>query len=45
MLNQQDAMILIIDIQDKLLNATFNRDTIALKSQIVSKTSSESKVE
>ena len=40
MLNQQDAMILIIDIQDKLLNATFNRDTIALKSQIVSKTSS-----
>ena len=37
-LNTNDALILIIDIQEKLLNATFNKDIVKNKSEIFAKT-------
>lgn len=36
-LNQNDAIILIIDIQEKLLSAAFNNEVITAKSQIITK--------
>lgn len=36
-LNQEKTQILIIDIQEKLLNASFNKDIIEKKSEIISK--------
>ena len=37
-LNEKDSIILIIDIQDKLLNAVFNPELILKKSEIIAKT-------
>lgn len=36
-LNTTDTAILIIDIQEKLLNAIFNKETVAKKSEILAK--------
>lgn len=36
-LNQENTQILIIDIQEKLLNASFNKEIIEKKSEIISK--------
>ena len=37
MLNQDMTQVLIIDIQEKLLNATFNKDTLAKKAETIAK--------
>ena len=39
-LNPEDTLILIIDIQEKLINATYNKETILKNSVILSKTAS-----
>lgn len=39
-LNQEDSIVLIIDIQEKLLNAVFNKDCVAKKSSIIAKAAS-----
>lgn len=39
-LNQEDSIVLIIDIQEKLLNAVFNKAVVEKKSEIISKTAS-----
>ena len=39
-LNQEDSIVLIIDIQEKLLNAVFNKAGVEKKSEIISKTAS-----
>lgn len=36
-LNQEDSLILIVDIQEKLINATFNKDIIKEKAKILAK--------
>ena len=36
-LNIEDSIVLIIDVQEKLLNAAFNKDSIEKKSAVVSK--------
>lgn len=36
-LTENNTLILIIDIQEKLLNATFNKDKLAKKAEIISK--------
>lgn len=36
-LNQENTIILIIDIQEKLINATFNKDLLAQKAKILVK--------
>ena len=37
-LNQEDSFVLIIDIQEKLLNAAFNMEKVAKNSEIIAKT-------
>ena len=39
-INEDDALVLIIDIQEKLLNAVFNKDIVAKKSDIIAQTAS-----
>ena len=39
-LNERDSLILIIDIQEKLLNAAFNKDIIRSKAAIIANASS-----
>lgn len=39
-LNIENSLVLIIDVQEKLLNAAFNKDLIAKKSTILSKAAS-----
>lgn len=34
-LNQDDSLVLVIDVQEKLLNAVFNKDDVAKKSRIL----------
>lgn len=36
-LNSNDSMVFIIDIQEKLLNAVFNKDMLARKAEIIAK--------
>ena len=36
-LNQEDSLVLIIDVQEKLLNAVFNKDLVEKKSKIIAK--------
>lgn len=36
-LNSENSLVIIIDVQEKLLNATFNKDTIQKKSEIIAK--------
>jgi hypothetical protein len=36
-LNQEDSILLIIDIQEKLLNAVFNQEIVGKNSEIISK--------
>ncbi len=38
--NQEDTLFLIIDIQDKLINSTFNKEVILKKTEILSKAAS-----
>ncbi|MBQ7126932.1 isochorismatase family protein [bacterium] len=40
MMNNNDTLLLIIDIQEKLLNAVYNKDIVEKKSQILAKTAS-----
>lgn len=37
LLNSNDSLVMIIDIQDKLLNAVFDKTTVAKKSEIIAK--------
>lgn len=39
-LNQENSIVLIIDIQEKLLNAVFNKEGVEKKSEILAKTAS-----
>jgi nicotinamidase-related amidase len=39
-LNKQDCLLLIIDVQEKLTNAVFNKSTLLNKAEIISKTAS-----
>lgn len=39
-LNESNTLFLIVDIQEKLLNAVFNKDTVEKNASILSKTSS-----
>lgn len=36
-LNQDDSLVLVIDVQEKLLNAVFNKEEVAKKSRILAK--------
>ena len=38
-LNSENSLILIIDVQEKLLNAVFNKQTLEKKAEIIAKTS------
>lgn len=38
-LNQDECLIFVVDIQEKLINAVFNRETLAKKSEILAKAS------
>ena len=38
MLNDKDSLVLIIDLQERLLNAVFNKETISKNSEIIAKT-------
>ena len=40
MLNQDKTQVLIIDIQEKLLKAAFNKETLATKAEIIAKATS-----
>ncbi len=37
-LNSENSLVLIIDVQEKLLNAVFNKETLSKKAGIISKT-------
>jgi nicotinamidase-related amidase len=37
MLNEKDSLILIIDVQEKLLNAVFNSETVSKNAEIIAK--------
>ena len=37
-LNSENSLVLIIDVQEKLLNAVFNKETLSKKAAIISKT-------
>ena len=39
-LNQEDCLVLIIDVQERLLNAIFNMEMVSKKSEIIAKTAS-----
>ena len=40
LINENDSLLLIIDVQEKLLNAVFNKDIVLKNSAIVAKTAS-----